>query len=159
MGAADEDGGPAPDVRVFGQLPPGCRAAGSHPGRPPGGGAACLRAPGHPVDHHMARRRYLVAYDIRDDRRLRGIAGCMEGFGTRIQYSVFVCDLSDQEKVIMRGDIEALMKASEDSVMVVDLGAAGDSSRFLFLGHRTSCAEAPAFRPGRNGVRRAPPVV
>jgi hypothetical protein len=36
----------------------------------------------------------------------------------------------------MRGDIAALMKASEDSVMVVDLGLAGDSSRFLFLGHR-----------------------
>jgi hypothetical protein len=35
----------------------------------------------------------------------------------------------------MRGDIAALMKASEDSVMVVDLGSAGDSSRFLFLGH------------------------
>ena len=83
----------------------------------------------------MARRRYLVAYDIRDDRRLRGIAGCMEGYGTRIQYSVFVCDLSDREKVIMRGDIEGLMKTSEDSVMVIDLGQAGDSSRFLFLGH------------------------
>jgi CRISPR-associated protein Cas2 len=83
----------------------------------------------------VARRRYLVAYDIRDDRRLRSIAGCMEGYGTRIQYSVFVCDLSDQEKIIMRGDIEALMKSSEDSVMVIDLGYAGDSSRFLFLGH------------------------
>jgi CRISPR-associated protein Cas2 len=83
----------------------------------------------------VARRRYLVAYDIRDDRRLRSIAGCMEGYGTRIQYSVFVCDLSDQEKTIMRGDIEALMKSSEDSVMVIDLGYAGDSSRFLFLGH------------------------
>jgi hypothetical protein len=46
-----------------------------------------------------------------------------------------VCDLSNQEKTIMRGDIEALMKSSEDSVMVVDLGYAGDSSRFLFLGH------------------------
>lgn len=83
----------------------------------------------------MARRRYLVAYDIRDDRRLRGIAGCMEGYGTRIQYSVFVCDLSAQEKILMRGDIEALMKASEDSVMVIDLGYATDTSRFLFLGH------------------------
>ena len=83
----------------------------------------------------MARRRYLVAYDIRDDRRLRRIAGCMEGFGTRIQYSVFVCDLSDRERIIMRGDIEGLMKPSEDSVMVIDLGQAGDSSRFLFLGH------------------------
>jgi CRISPR-associated protein Cas2 len=84
----------------------------------------------------MARRRYLVAYDIRDDRRLRSIATCMEGYGTRIQYSVFVCDLSDREKVLMRGDIEALMKTSEDSVMVIDLGQPGDTSRFLFLGHR-----------------------
>jgi len=83
----------------------------------------------------MARRRYLVAYDIRDDRRLRVIAGCMEGYGTRIQYSVFVCDLSDHERVLMRTDLEALMKSSEDSVMVIDLGLAGDSSRFLFLGH------------------------
>jgi len=83
----------------------------------------------------MARRRYLVAYDIRDDRRLRSVAGCVEGYGTRIQYSVFVCDLSDHEAVMMRSDIETRMKASEDSVMVVDLGQAGDSSRFLFLGH------------------------
>ena len=59
----------------------------------------------------------------------------MEGYGTRIQYSVFVCDLSDREKIIMRGDIEALMKLSEDSIMVIDLGFVGDSSRFLFLGH------------------------
>jgi CRISPR-associated protein Cas2 len=83
----------------------------------------------------MARRRFLVAYDIRDDRRLRRIAGCMEGYGLRVQYSVFVCDLSEQEKVLMRGDIEGLMKMSEDSVMIIDLGAAGDASRFLFLGH------------------------
>ena len=58
----------------------------------------------------MARRRYLVAYDIRDDRRLRNIATCMEGYGTRVQYSVFVCDLSDRERVLMRGDIETIMK-------------------------------------------------
>lgn len=82
----------------------------------------------------MARRRYLVAYDIREDRRLRNIATCMEGYGERIQYSVFVCDLSDQEAVLMRGDVEARMKQSEDSVMIIDLGRAGDSSRFRFLG-------------------------
>jgi CRISPR-associated protein Cas2 len=83
----------------------------------------------------MARRRYLVAYDIREDRRLRNVATCMEGYGDRIQYSVFICDLSDQEAVLMRADIEARMKLSEDSVMVVDLGKGGDSTRFLFLGH------------------------
>jgi CRISPR-associated protein Cas2 len=83
----------------------------------------------------MARRRYLVAYDIRDDRRLRAIATCMEGYGTRIQYSVFVCDLSGQEVVLLRGDLEGRMKISEDSVMVVDLGRPGEAGRFLFLGH------------------------
>jgi CRISPR-associated protein Cas2 len=82
----------------------------------------------------MARRRYLVAYDIRDERRLRLVAGCMEGYGTRIQYSVFVSDLSSRELILMRGDIESLMKMTEDSVMIVDLGAVGDQSRFLFLG-------------------------
>lgn len=92
----------------------------------------------------MARRRYLVAYDIRDDRRLRSIASCMEGYGTRIQYSVFVCDLSDRERVLMRGDVEHLMKMSEDSVMVIDLGAAGDSSRFLFLGHHEKLPSSDA---------------
>jgi len=75
----------------------------------------------------MARRRYLVAYDIRDDRRLRMIAGCMEGYGTRIQYSVFICDLSERELFVMRGDIEARMKMSEDSVMVIDLARVSEN--------------------------------
>ena len=43
----------------------------------------------------MARRRYLVAYDIREDRWLRSAAACVEGHGERIQDSVFICDLSD----------------------------------------------------------------
>jgi CRISPR-associated protein Cas2 len=84
----------------------------------------------------VARRRYLVAYDIRDDKRLRQVAICMEGYGERIQYSVFVCDLSDHEFVDMRSDIEDRMKPSEDSVMVIDLGRPEDVSRFLFLGRR-----------------------
>lgn len=82
----------------------------------------------------MARRRYLVTYDIRDDQRLRSIAVCMEAFGRRMQYSVFICDLSHREKFLMRGRVEKLMKQSEDSVMIVDLGGPEDSSRFLFLG-------------------------
>lgn len=86
----------------------------------------------------MSRRRYLVAYDIRDDRRLRAVAVCMEGYGTRVQYSVFVCDLNDREKFHLRADLEGRMKLTEDSVMIVDLGAGGDLSRFQFLGARAA---------------------
>ncbi|HUY52874.1 MAG TPA: CRISPR-associated endonuclease Cas2 [Streptosporangiaceae bacterium] len=92
----------------------------------------------------MARRRYLVAYDIREDRRLRNVATCMEGYGIRIQYSVFICDLSDQESVLMRGDVEVRMKPSEDSVMIVNLGKAEDSSRFLFLGRHEKLPSSSA---------------
>jgi hypothetical protein len=35
----------------------------------------------------------------------------------------------------MRGDIKLLIKPSEDSVMVINLGRVGDLWRFLFLGH------------------------
>ena len=93
----------------------------------------------------MARRRYLVAYDIRDDKRLRTVASCMEGYGDRIQYSVFVCDLSDQEAVLLRADVEARIKPSEDSVMVIDLGRPDDLSRFLFIGQHEPL-------PGRNAT-------
>jgi len=83
----------------------------------------------------MARRRFLVAYDIREDRRLRSVANCVEGYGERIQYSVFICDLSDMEVVALRSDLETRIKHSEDSVMIVDLGRPGDPGRFLFLGY------------------------
>lgn len=93
----------------------------------------------------MARRRYLVAYDIRDDRRLRSVATCVEGYGERIQYSVFICDLSDMEVVSLRADIETRIKPSEDSVMIIDLGSPGDTSKFLFLGHHERLPIASAI--------------
>ena len=92
----------------------------------------------------MARRRYLVAYDIRDDIRLRSIATCMEGYGYRIQYSVFICDLSDQEAVVMRDNLEIRMKMTEDSIMVVDLGQPDDTARFLFIGPHAPLPAADA---------------
>lgn len=73
----------------------------------------------------MARCRYLVAYDIREDRRPWNVAACCEGYGERIQYSVFICDLPDEEAVTMRGGIEVRVKHPEDGVMIIDLGKAG----------------------------------
>ncbi|WP_028708762.1 CRISPR-associated endonuclease Cas2 [Propionicicella superfundia] len=73
----------------------------------------------------MTRRRYLIAYDIRDERRLRRVCKLMEGHGTRLQYSVFLCDLSDRELLIWRSDIVQLMELELDSVVYVDLGGVG----------------------------------
>lgn len=40
--------------------------------------------------------RYLVAYDIRDSRRLRQVARACEDFGVRVEYSVFECELEEE---------------------------------------------------------------
>ena len=50
----------------------------------------------------MRRGRYLVAYDIRDPRRLREVHRIVKGYGVSLQYSVFVCDLTFKELCALR---------------------------------------------------------
>ena len=71
------------------------------------------------------RNRYLVAYDIRDPIRLRQMRQTMMGFGEPRQYSVFLCELSPKEKVIMISTISGAINHADDSVLVVDLGPSG----------------------------------
>lgn len=91
----------------------------------------------------MARRRYLIAYDIANPRRLRRICKIMEGYAERLQYSVFISDLSLSELFQARAEIEGEMLMSEDSVAIVDLGEVADA-RFLFIGrHRSLPTSGP----------------
>ena len=70
----------------------------------------------------MPRRRYLVTYDIRDDRRLRAVHKTMKSYGDPLQYSVFLCDLDPIERVHMRADLRAAINDQADSVAIIDLG-------------------------------------
>lgn len=72
----------------------------------------------------MTRRRYLVAYDIRHPTRLRAVFKAMKQYGEHLQYSVFLCDLDGAEKPAMQLHLADLIKHSEDSVAIVDLGEA-----------------------------------
>jgi CRISPR-associated protein Cas2 len=68
------------------------------------------------------RQRYIVSYDICDDKRLRKVAKVMEGFGQRVQYSVFECDLTPTDVVRMRSKLLPVMHAREDQVLFIDIG-------------------------------------
>ena len=68
------------------------------------------------------RRRYLVAYDIREPGRLRRICKLMEAHGERLQYSVFICDLNRSELIHLRAAGEKIMNLAVDSVVIVNLG-------------------------------------
>lgn len=86
----------------------------------------------------MARRRFLVMYDIREDGRLRRVHDVVRSHGTRLQYSVFVCDLSSSELTELQWALGEVMDQSIDSVAIVDLGAADAISptTFRYMGMR-----------------------
>jgi len=86
------------------------------------------------------RRRFLVAYDIRDDRRLRQVHKTMKGYGWAMQYSVFICDLDAMEMTTMRTALTNIINHAIDAIAIVDLGSPVERGRkcFSFMGHATA---------------------
>lgn len=77
----------------------------------------------------MPRNRYLVAYDIADDRRLRLVHRCVLGFGHPLQYSVFICDLTPRELIALRTGLRDIIDHRSDAIAIADLGLATDGGK------------------------------
>lgn len=84
----------------------------------------------------MKRTRYLVCYDICDPVRLRRVARVIEGYGYRLQYSVFECALDNMRLQQLKSALSDELKHDEDQVMFVSLGdsSANDSLRIETVG-------------------------
>ena len=84
----------------------------------------------------MARRRYLVAYDIRDGRRLGRARRLVKGYGWPMQLSVFICDLDVIELLALKAKIGTIIDHRVDSVTLVDGGIPAERGRrsFDFMG-------------------------
>ncbi len=67
-------------------------------------------------------RRYLVAYDVADDRRRTRVASRLSAFGDRVQYSVFVIDGRPAKLIRLRPALARLIDPSVDSILICDLG-------------------------------------
>ena len=63
---------------------------------------------------------HLLAYDIRDPKRLRKVAKCLEGYGTRIQYSIFRCRLDREALEKLHWELNQIME-SEDDLLVMPM--------------------------------------
>jgi CRISPR-associated protein Cas2 len=68
------------------------------------------------------RTRYLVCYDISDPKRLRRVAKACEGFGHRLQFSVFECLLDGLGLEKLAQALGRHLKHDEDQVLFVALG-------------------------------------
>ncbi len=70
----------------------------------------------------MQRTRFLVCYDISHPKRLRRVAKVLEGYGSRLQFSVFECPLDKQRLAEVRTKLWDVLRQDEDQVLFVSLG-------------------------------------
>ncbi len=70
----------------------------------------------------MAKNKqwYLVAYDVRDPVRLRRTAKHLQGYGVRVQYSLFRCQLSKRQVERLCWELNNMMH-EEDDLLVIGL--------------------------------------
>jgi CRISPR-associated protein Cas2 len=59
---------------------------------------------------------WIVAYDSPSDKRRRRIAELLEGYGQRLQWSVFECHLRDTQIRALRCELERRMNDKEDRI-------------------------------------------
>jgi CRISPR-associated protein Cas2 len=79
----------------------------------------------------MPRTRFLISYDICNPKRLRKVARAMEGFGVRLQYSVFECPLDAVRLAKLKAELQPLLKHDEDQVLIVSLGPSGNDASLI----------------------------
>ncbi len=63
-------------------------------------------------------KRYVIAYDIPKTRRRTKLHDLLQGYGERVNHSVFELTLSDSKMELLRFQIEQLIKPKEDSVRI-----------------------------------------
>ncbi|EJL44965.1 CRISPR-associated endoribonuclease Cas2 1 [Brevibacillus agri] len=68
------------------------------------------------------RQFVLVSYDIADQKRWRKVFKLMKGQGEHVQYSVFLCQLTEIQQAKLKVSLAELVHHGEDQVMFVKIG-------------------------------------
>lgn len=76
----------------------------------------------------MSRHRYLVTYDIANDKRRTKVYATLGNFGERLQYSVFRCDLNARERLSLEAALRPCIHHEDDQVLFIALGPADGPS-------------------------------
>jgi len=88
----------------------------------------------------IVRKRYLIAYDISDDKRRTSIFKTLMGNGDHVQFSVFICLLNAVELERLKGRLRDGVNVRQDQVVILDLGPADSelASRLECIGRSYS---------------------
>ena len=66
----------------------------------------------------MAKHWHLISYDVRDPKRLRQVAKTLEGYGDRVQYSVFRCRLDSTTLEKLHWELNQIMDEVDDLLVI-----------------------------------------
>ncbi|MGD9971033.1 MAG: CRISPR-associated endonuclease Cas2 [Sulfuricurvum sp.] len=83
--------------------------------------------------------RFLIAYDIPSDRRRTKVSDLLCAYGTRVNDSVFEITLKPSRYLLLKDNLNALIKPKEDSVRIYPL------CQKCVLGIETLGDEIPPF--------------
>jgi len=70
------------------------------------------------------RKRYLIAYDVADDKRRAAVFKILMGNGDHVQFSVFLCELNAVELARLKGRLAETINHRQDQAIILDLGPA-----------------------------------
>lgn len=68
------------------------------------------------------RNTYIVTYDICEAKRLRRVFTTLRNWGNHLQYSVFECQLTRTELLLLKGELKERIHHDEDQVLFIDVG-------------------------------------
>ena len=74
----------------------------------------------------------IVAYDIKDDKRRNRVAKTMKDYGTRVQYSVFECNMEYKILEEMKDRLSAVIDTEEGNIRIYKLCNACKGSIHVF---------------------------
>lgn len=86
---------------------------------------------------------HLISYDVREPRRLRQVAKLLEGYGTRVQYSVFRCRLDPLALEKLHWELNRIMEPEDDLLVIPLCNACAAKVPDHSTGDQSSWAEKP----------------
>jgi len=64
---------------------------------------------------------FVISYDIKDDKKRTQVCNILKDFGNHVQYSVFECELNENEYNKMLSKVLPLIDESKDSLRIYSL--------------------------------------
>ncbi|WP_187997014.1 CRISPR-associated endonuclease Cas2 [Flaviflexus equikiangi] len=91
--------------------------------------------------------RYLVAYDVPDDKRRTRLSKLLSSYGERMQFSVFLIDLTRASLMLLTDQLEELMDRDDDAILICDLGTSREANQhsIRYLGRQAKLPQPQSF--------------